>query len=318
MTSIEKKPINILVTTLLPMKTLDAVIKTNESLTAVIDGTPFTISAEHPAFNDAVKALSQGNVNLLHTTLDLATAIKSKFESCQVGGLTIENGNVYYEGELIHNYVVDKILEFMKEGLPFKPLVNFLEKLLENPSRRAINELYSFLEHKNMPICEDGDFLAYKSVRQDFRDHHSGKFSNHVGAVLSMPRNAVCDDAEVGCSYGFHAGSHQYASSFGGSGKRLVIVKINPADVVSVPKDCDCQKLRTSRYEVIKEFTGVYKSPMAKDGEDYYAEDDGYEDEDYDDYDDYEDYDGVPYGVKPSGQKYHNQRDCKGRFMKRR
>jgi hypothetical protein len=134
-----------------------------------------------------------------------------------------------------------------------------------------------------------------------------------------MPRNAVCDDAEVGCSYGFHAGSHKYASTFGGGDSKLLIVKINPADVVSVPKDCDCQKLRTSRYEVLKEATGVYRSPMAKDGEDYYAEDEGDRGFDYDDdYDDYEDYEGVAYGVKPSGQKYHNQRDCRGRFMKRR
>lgn len=304
------------------MKTLDAVIKTNESLTAVIDGTPFTISVDHPSFNNAVKALSRNDIPLLHATLDLATAIQNKFEACQVGGLTIEDGNVLYNGEPIHNYVVDKILEFMKEGLPFKPLVNFLDKLLENPSRRAINELYTFLEHKNMPICEDGDFLAYKSVRNDYTDHHSGSFSNHVGAVLSMPRNAVCDDADVGCSYGFHAGSHEYASSFGGGDSKLLIVKINPADVVSVPKDCECQKLRTSRYEVLKEATGIYRSPMAKDGEDYYAEDEGYDD--YDDYDDEEDgyYSTTEqenlYGVKPSGQKYHNYRDSHGKFMKRR
>ena len=28
-------------------------------------------------------------------------------------------------------------------------------------------------------------------------------------------------------------------------------VEIDPADVVSVPKDCDCQKLRTSKYKVV-------------------------------------------------------------------
>ena len=30
-----------------------------------------------------------------------------------------------------------------------------------------------------------------------------------------------------------------------------MIVKIDPSDVVSVPHDCDCQKLRTCKYEVV-------------------------------------------------------------------
>jgi hypothetical protein len=33
----------------------------------------------------------------------------------------------------------------------------------------------------------------------------------------------------------------------------VVKVKINPRDVVSVPRDCDFQKLRTCRYEVLAE-----------------------------------------------------------------
>jgi hypothetical protein len=173
---------------------------------------------------------------------------------------------------------------------------------MENPSRRAVEELYLFLEHKHLPICEDGDFLAYKSVTNDYKDHHSGRFYNGVGEVLDMPRNAVCDDADVGCSYGFHAGSYEYASTFGGGDSRLVIVKINPADVVSVPKDCDCQKLRTSRYEVVKDFEQVYRKPLNTEFTSY--------DEDYDD----EDYDGCA----DENCAYHNVRDAKGRFMRKR
>lgn len=30
-----------------------------------------------------------------------------------------------------------------------------------------------------------------------------------------------------------------------------MIVEIDPADVVSVPHDCDCQKLRTTKYKVV-------------------------------------------------------------------
>ena len=43
----------------------------------------------------------------------------------------------------------------------------------------------------------------------------------------------------------------------GGSGDRMVAVKINPADVVSVPSDYGNQKLRTCRYEVMFEVPGA-------------------------------------------------------------
>jgi hypothetical protein len=139
----------------------------------------------------------------------------------------------------------------MQNELPFEPLVKFLEKLLDNPSRRAVDELYRFLEHKHMPLTPDGNFLAYKGVKHDFTDCYSGRFDNSVGQVLEMPRRSVCDDANVGCSHGFHAGSYEYAKGYASNGGNLMIVEIDPADVVSVPHDCDCQKLRTTKYKVV-------------------------------------------------------------------
>lgn len=287
------------------MKTLNALIKTDESITAVIDGIPKTMSCNHPSFTEALTCLATGDTDTLDSLFDVSESITRKFNADNVGGVEITDGVIYYQGEPVHNYVVDRIFDFMDEGLPFEPLANFLNKLMANPSRRAVEELYKFLEHKHLPICEDGDFLAYKSVREDYYDHHSGKFFNGVGEVLEMPRNAVCDDADVGCSYGFHAGSYEYASTFGGGGSRLVIVKINPSDVVSVPKDCDCQKLRTARYEVVKDFEQVYKKPLNTEfTPDWHRSE--YEDEDEDS------------GCTNKNCNYHNVRDSKGRFMRKR
>lgn len=244
------------------MKTLNAHILTDESLTAVIDGQVFTMNHNHPSFMEAVDALADGAIDTLFDLFNVAATIVRKIGGVSnAGSVRIEGGTIFYKDVAVHNYVTDKIFEFMGDGLPFKPLVNFLEKVLANPSRRATEELYKFLEHKHLPITEDGDFLAYKGVCQDYMDLYSRKFSNHVGAVLEMPRNAVCDDADQGCSYGFHAGSYEYASGYARGG-RLVIVKINPADVVSVPKDCDCQKLRTCRYAVVKDFVTPYSKPL--------------------------------------------------------
>ena len=98
-----------------------------------------------------------------------------------------------------------------------------------------------------------------------------------------MVRNSVCDDANIGCSYGFHAGSYEYAKGYASSGGHLMRVEIDPTDVVSVPLDCDCQKLRTAKYKVIAIHESIER-PLDDGIYGEYDEDDwDYSDEDSDD-----------------------------------
>ena len=254
-------------------------ILTEESVTVVVDGQAHTMASTNPAFTEVRKELFQDehDVERITNLFDLSKAVEDYVQ----GSMEVKDSEVRYNGEVIHNYVVDRILDFMRRGLPYKPLLRFLEKLMANPSRRATDELYRFLEHKAMPLTPDGCFLAYKGVRHDFTDHYSGNFSNAVGQVLEMRRNGVCDNADLGCSSGFHAGSYEYAKGYCHGGGHLMIVKIDPSDVVSVPHDCDCQKLRTCRYEVVSLHETI-ETPL----------DDGLNSDygDYSDCDDYNDY----------------------------
>jgi hypothetical protein len=128
---------------------------------------------------------------------------------------------------------------------------------MQNPSKRAVEELYGFLEKGNLPLTPDGHFLAYKKVRQDFKDCHTGTMDNSVGQVVEMERNAVDDDQNRTCSAGLHFCSKEYLPHFGGHDARTVILKINPRDVVSIPTDYNNAKGRACRYEVIGEL-GVH------------------------------------------------------------
>ena len=229
-------------------------ILTEKSLTAVIEGKAQSMNCEHPSWLQAQDALKAQDWDRLESLFDVESAVEDYLDA--EANIEVKDGQVLYQGESMHNMVVDKILSFMKQNLPHQPLVKFLGKLMDNPSRRAIDELYSFLEHKNMPITPEGNFLAYKGVNQDFTDFYSGKFDNSVGSVLEMRRNGVCDDANMGCSSGFHAGSYEYAKGYASGGGHLMIVEIDPADVVSVPHCSDCQKLRTAKYKVV----GVYET----------------------------------------------------------
>jgi hypothetical protein len=231
---------------------------TEKSLSVNLNDRTFIIRADHPNFKQARSAVLEEDWDNVKRHMDIPAAISIHSE----GNIKFQHGSLFYRDEMIHNVVERRILDLIRVNGNFKPLMRFLDRLMANPSRRSVNELYTFLKHKNMPFTPDGKFLAYKSLRTDWTDHYSGKFSNKIGDTNSMVRNGVCDDAEIGCSQGFHAGSLEYAQSFGGTGSHVVVVEIDPADVVSVPKDCDCQKLRTASYKVVGIYSRALEEPV--------------------------------------------------------
>jgi len=228
-----------------------AFIATSKSITAVIQGQTYTVMSDNTAFNEVKEGLKKRLSEEEMIGLFNAGKAVTKFTR---GRVTLDEGHLYLDGEVLPHVLFERIVGFMKEGLPHEPLINFLNRLAANPSRRAIRELYTWLEHKKLPITDDGFILGYKSVRSDWTDHHTGTVNNHIGQRPVMPRNHVDDNKEVGCSDGYHVGSLEYAESFGGSDKHLLIVKVDPADVVSIPTDRNCQKMRTCRYEVVQEY----------------------------------------------------------------
>jgi hypothetical protein len=150
-----------------------------------------------------------------------------------------------------------RILAFFAAGEDFAPLLAFHKRLQANPSRSSVQELYTFLEHKSIPIDENGYFYAYKAITQEWTDIYTGKVDNSIGATPSMTRNHVDDNRNNHCSHGYHVGSLHYVKWYGNSDSRYVICRVDPAEVVSVPLDHDCQKVRVTGYEVVSEFTGA-------------------------------------------------------------
>lgn len=144
-------------------------------------------------------------------------------------------------------------------------LFRFHERLSKNPSWRSVQQLFQFLNHANIPFTKDGCFLAYKSVRSDYKDVHSGSWDNKPGAVNEMPRNQISDDPQQACHEGFHVGALSYARDF--SGSKMVVCKVDPADVVCVPYDSSQEKMRVCKYKVIGEWSGQPLDSLLHDDE---------------------------------------------------
>lgn len=233
-------------------------IKTDEGLTAIINQKAYTITSDNPSYNQVWDAIANDECkDIIITLFNQAVAVKRYFED---DGVEVTDDNeLFFNGEQIHNVIVERIFDFMSQGLPYKPLLKCLQRLQANSSRTSVQELYKFLEHKALPITEEGFVLGYKGVTNDYKDVHTRTFNNRPGAKNSMPRNAVDDNRRNHCSKGFHIGSLEYATHWG---DRVVIVKFDPADAVSVPEDSDCQKLRVCKYEVVCDYEGPLPRPL--------------------------------------------------------
>jgi hypothetical protein len=183
---------------------------------------------------------------------------KIKFENyLQNSPINIENGLIMYNGAVMKSAIVDRLEAVINGGGNYEGIIKFIENMMENPSPQSVNELYLFLEYNSLPITDDGCFFAYKKVAQnvdgDLVDIYSNSFDNNPGAVIEMDRDEVDPDRERTCSYGFHVCSYDYLPVFGsGPSDAVILVKVNPKDVVAVPADYNNAKMRVCRYEVIE------------------------------------------------------------------
>lgn len=218
---------------------------TSDGISFVIDNKPYDCATDHINFDDIMEAVKEDRWDDIPGLISVKATLSNY---CSDSGIEVHDDHITFGGKRIHGTIVDRILTMVQQGFNIDPIVKFLENLYNNPSHTAINELYDFLVSAKMPITEDGCFLAYKRVRDDYTSCHDGKTDNSIGSQPSMNRFEVNDDRTNTCSAGLHFCSHAYLKDF--SGARTVILKINPADVVSIPSDYDNTKGRAWTYYV--------------------------------------------------------------------
>lgn len=225
---------------------------------------PLAAHSSHPYFERIVEGARNGDASVVDL-FDLGRAAEQKFRTALSERVSIKDGTVYIDGDEADSSITRQIIRFIEAGVEdWIPLVAFIENVLGNPNEHSRNQLYAWLANRDFTITEDGMLLGYKGVAPDgqggFRSIHSGRalvngqevtgqIPNQVGDVIEMPRSEVQHDPSRGCHTGLHVGTFEYASSFAQGA--LLLVAVNPRDVVSVPTDCDAQKMRTCRYEVV-------------------------------------------------------------------
>lgn len=222
-------------------------IQHDNGLTFYVGGEVHSINRDHVNFDKILTALNSDDTDAVLALMNLATTVR---EWLGDPDFSLEGGLIVYKGEPFSEAVSQKALRMIDEGSSPDPILNFLRKVRQNPSATAQNELLLFMVANGFMIHEDGDVLAFKGVRDDYLDCYSGKVFNGVGEVVVLPRHKVDDRREVTCSFGLHFASHNFANGYG---RRTLILKIHPANVVSIPHDYNNQKGRCCEYLVYAE-----------------------------------------------------------------
>lgn len=227
---------------------------------------PITVHESNLNYKPLYEALMNDRLNEALDLIDENQVINKVTN----GRVQVIGDKVLLDGSELHSSETKKLIDLVSEGKAPDRWFRFIEKLHANPSYNCRMQAYNFINHAGMCMTETGNLIGYKGVQDNFYSQHgntnntiiqgsvngSGQILNNPGSTIEMNRINVDDNPDNGCSSGLHVGSHKYADSWAGESGKLLLIEYSPTDIVSVPNDCNHEKLRVCKYQVIEECNG--------------------------------------------------------------
>lgn len=298
-------------------------IITPQTVSVMVMGTFRSIPRTHPNAESLISAIKDDAPHdVISDLLDVRTYMDILTEGYVSLVRDVESSElqVMHQGTVVRQTIATRIIDSYNEGRPPIELLRFLNNIKANTSKLDIaDEIYDWVEAGNMPITEDGCLIAMKLVRNDYSSFHDHTFINTPGSWLEeQDRSRVVTDRSQCAAGGLHFCSPSYLPSFASmngassANSRIVVLKVNPADIAAIPTDYNFSKGRAFGYWVVGEvsdddeirrlFQGhnylSAPTPTSKDANAIY---DGEED----DIDGYED----PFDCDPYDRDYDPERE---------
>jgi len=112
----------------------------SENITVMVKGKgQFPARNDHPNFEKILEQARAGNESVIDL-FDVALTAGTKFKSL-TERVSYAHGNLYLDGEPMHDALAGQIVTFLTEGEDFKPLANFYEKMATNPNPESVKHL---------------------------------------------------------------------------------------------------------------------------------------------------------------------------------
>lgn len=203
------------------------------------------IASSHPNFETLVNYLVSTDPHdeeHVRDLVDPAVSIGRRLQEEFGDRVTFDLHHFYLDGipetSALSKIVGDKVLAG-EEG--WMRLVRFLVRLDGNPSRKAKDAIWEWVEKHGVSITEDGRIAGFKGLVEGTDaltgetvpvSYHAGpnnfidgvlygepgvhyQVPHRVGTVISKRRGDVDDDTSLACSTGLHVGAYSYAKTFG-------------------------------------------------------------------------------------------------------
>jgi len=238
-------------------------------LTIFVGNVHRQINSKDNRYSKAIAFIKARDWKNLMELLDQPAAL-AKYSD---GKLQVYDNEVHYDGQLVRSTESQKILEFMKQGLPIEPLCRYLNNVYMNTDVNVRERLYKFIENNNLAITERGSFLVFKLVKENGTPYYShGQLQNEKGewidAVYKIGETYYYDKKRIvkssnECSTeGIYVGNKTYWNQgfdeqdrYTGDG-RMLIAEVYPQDVENVPH-ADCTKIVVSKLKIVDEYVNV-------------------------------------------------------------
>ena len=249
------------------------------TVTLLADGLVLIADRNHPRFDEITAAVEdlrrrghtwqvpEDEQESFHRLFDMRRAVEEAFSL--TNRVTLRGSLLYFDGQPVESVLADHVLRAIREGLDkstYMPFIKFWERVQGNPSNHSRENLMRWLMAEEFTVTDDGFIVGYKGVNNDFGScttgpgfvngvYQNGHLDNTPGNVVEVARSYVTEDPARHCAQGLHVGTWKYAHDFG---PKTLEVWVDPVDVVSVPTDCNGQKMRVSKYTVKRQLQEGY------------------------------------------------------------
>lgn len=234
------------------------------------------ISAADPQYAPIHTYLTGGGQDITHIR-DLAEHGKAEIRAavadvCDVVDADDEQPYRIAHGDPVDAVVLAAAVRVRRESGDLTAIGAFTRRLEANPSSESRSQLFAWLAAGGFTITRGGMIVGYKGVGSDGRSLYKGRewvniahqggtvetvignVPYPIGATVEMARSLVDDDRDSACSVGLHVGTYSYAIGYGPA---TILVLVDPADVVAVPRHGYSQKMRVCKLTVAAHHDGA-------------------------------------------------------------
>jgi len=175
------------------------------------NGEFYSLYKDDPRYGRAVDAFRRGDYSpetfsqLMNTRKELIKWGKGKVLLDQDDNVVVvKDGQEYPVNEALGSV----LREYINNQLLVDAFVNFVIRLMRNPSMRSRDLFYDFIKKYNMSFTSDGMCRAYKAITSDWKDKHTHKVDNCIGVTTPrLSRAEVDDNPDNACSFGLKCGA---------------------------------------------------------------------------------------------------------------